>query len=197
MYPRNAVSPERLAIGAVVQISDGAVQTAGIVITYCAQGGAEGAATNAADVGASGVVYYTPTQAEANVTSFVLTAGKTGCIPVSITVVTSASEVPGFAGVDWLKLINPTAANNLSASSIGTATDLGATGIASLLNTAVDGTLTLAQVLRILSAVDGGQVSGFPAGPILLKNAAGTKTRVSATVDGAGNRTAITNPDVT
>jgi len=122
MYPRNAVSPERLAIGPVVQISDGAVQTAGIVITYRAQGGAEGVATNAADVGASGTVYYTPTQAEANVTSFVLTAGKTGCIPVAITVVTSASAVPGNAGLDWSKLINPTTANALSATSIASVT---------------------------------------------------------------------------
>jgi hypothetical protein len=38
---------------------------------------------------------YTPTQAETNYTSFVLIAKKTGCIPASVTVVTSESTVSG------------------------------------------------------------------------------------------------------
>jgi hypothetical protein len=40
-------------------------------------------------------VYYTPTQAETNYTSFILIAKKTGCIPVSVTVVTSATTTSG------------------------------------------------------------------------------------------------------
>jgi len=42
-----------------------------------------------------GIVIYTPTQAETNYTSFVLIAKKTGCIPASVTVVTSESTVSG------------------------------------------------------------------------------------------------------
>ena len=42
-----------------------------------------------------GVVLYTPTQAETNYTSFLLIAKKTGCIPASITVVTTASATNG------------------------------------------------------------------------------------------------------
>lgn len=80
---------------------------------------------------------------------------------------------------------------------VATAVDIGAPAVATMLGTAVDGVLTMAQVLRISSAGNGGQVSGFPGGPILLKNNSGTKTRVSATVDGSGNRTAISNPDLT
>jgi hypothetical protein len=40
-------------------------------------------------------VVYTPTQAETNYTSFVLIAKKTGCIPASVTVVTSESTLSG------------------------------------------------------------------------------------------------------
>jgi len=452
MYPRNNASPERIAIGAVIDIATGAVQTSGVAITYRAQGGAEAVGANAAVFGASGIVYYTPSQAESNVTSFVLIASKASCIPVSQTIITSASDVPGYAGLDWSKLINPTTVQGLSATSIGTvatatnlvniggvaqtgrdigfnvnsnyqnasvwfdtggtagttnylhgtslnpnssiancrtianslnlkrftmlngsnvtldqgyfefsffgakwtlnlanrlisssyfegatvsglssgsnmrfdncsmgdctlgtctitnsaltgtltlsaagvyvfgacingtasnadsvvdfgagnqylgmrdwaggvllknmaptdvvaitgwgrvtvdatctggsvriagnfelinsgtgvtiqdtsrwnedqdvatAVNVGAPAVSTMLATPVDGTLTWAQVQRIASAGNGGQVSGFPAGPILLKNSAGTKTRVSATVDGAGNRTGITNPDLT
>lgn len=96
MYPRNAASPERIAIGAVVQISDGAVQGSGVTVTVRGQGGAEGAGGGTTAYGATGViVYYTPLQAETDFTSFVVIASKTGCIPVSQTIITSASSVPG------------------------------------------------------------------------------------------------------
>ena len=94
MYPKNAASPERIAVGAVVQISDGAVQTSGVSITVVPQGGttAAGGGTTSYE---QGVVFYVPTQAETNYTSFIVTAYKTGCIPVSATVVTSASATAG------------------------------------------------------------------------------------------------------
>jgi hypothetical protein len=47
-----------------------------------------------------GIVLYTPTQAETNYTSFVLIAKKTSCIPVALTVVTTASAVSGRVYVD-------------------------------------------------------------------------------------------------
>lgn len=96
MYPRNAASPERLAIGAVVQISDGAVQTSGVTITVRGQGGAEGTGGGTTAYGASGVVYYTPLQAETDFTSFVVIASKTGCVPIAQTVVTTATATPGY-----------------------------------------------------------------------------------------------------
>lgn len=95
MYPRNAASPERIAIGAVVQISDGAVQTSGVTVTVTPQGGAEGASGGTVAYSARGIVWYTPTQAETNYTSVIFEAGKAGCIPVSQTVVTTASATPG------------------------------------------------------------------------------------------------------
>ena len=95
MYPRNAASPERIAVGAVVQISDGAVQTSGVAITVRGQGGAEGASGGTIVYGASGIVYYTPTQAETNFTSFVVIASKAGCLPVAQTIITTASITAG------------------------------------------------------------------------------------------------------
>lgn len=95
MYPRNAASPERIAIGSVVQISDGAVQTSGVTITVRGQGGAEATGGGTTVFGASGIVYYTPIQAETDFTSFVVIASKTGCVPISQTIVTTASSVAG------------------------------------------------------------------------------------------------------
>lgn len=119
MYPRNAASPERIAVGAVVQISDGAVQTTGVSIAVRPQGGASaaGLGTTAYD---HGIVEYTPTQAETNYSSFVVIAYKTGCIPVSQTIVTSASATAGYAGVDWGKVTNPTTTVGLSGTTIST-----------------------------------------------------------------------------
>lgn len=95
MYPRNAASPEPIAIGAVVQISDGVVQTSGCTVRIKPIGVAEGDGAGTTAYSTDGIVLYTPTQGETNYTSFVLIAKKTGCIPVSITVVTSASSTPG------------------------------------------------------------------------------------------------------
>jgi hypothetical protein len=95
MYPRNAASPERISIGAVVQISDGAVQTAGVTVRVLPFGGTEADGVGTVAYSTDGVVVYTPTQAETNYTSFVLIAKKTGCIPASVTVVTSESTVSG------------------------------------------------------------------------------------------------------
>jgi hypothetical protein len=96
MYPKNAASPPRIAIGAVVQISDGAVQSSGVSVAVCPEGGSETASGGTVSYGgSSNIVYYVPTQAETNYTAVVFTAYKTGCIPVSQTVVTTSSATPG------------------------------------------------------------------------------------------------------
>jgi hypothetical protein len=76
MYPRNAASPQRIAIGAVVQISDGAVQTSGVTVRVLPFGGSE-------SDGGGTTAYSTD-----------------GCIPASVTVVTSESAVSGRVYVD-------------------------------------------------------------------------------------------------
>jgi hypothetical protein len=98
MYPRNAASPPRLAIGAVVQISDGVVQTSGVSIKVRPEGGtaSAGGGTTAYE---EGIVLYTPTQAETNYTAFAVIAYKTGCVPVSLAVVTTANATPGTVNV--------------------------------------------------------------------------------------------------
>ena len=124
MYPRNAGSPERISIGAVVQISDGVVQTAGVSVRVLPFGGSEADGVGTVAYSTDGVVLYTPTQAETNYTSFVLIAKKTGCIPADKTVVTSASATAGHAGTDQSKIANATSAVNLSGTTIKTATDI-------------------------------------------------------------------------
>lgn len=122
MYPRNAASPERIAVGAVVQISDGAVQTSGVSIKVKPQGttASAGGGTTSYE---EGIVAYVPTQAETDYTSFQVIAYKTGCIPVAVTVVTSASATAGYAGTDQSKIANPTSTVNLSGTTVGTITN--------------------------------------------------------------------------
>ena len=95
MYPRNAASPERIAIGPVVLIADGTVQTSGVTVRVIPFGGAEADGAGTTAYSTDGVVLYTPTQAETNYTSFVLIAKKSACIPANVTVVTSESTVTG------------------------------------------------------------------------------------------------------
>jgi hypothetical protein len=98
MYPKNAASPPSIAIGAVVQISDGAVQTSGVTVYHRTSGTTENSGGGTTSVGATtGTIYYTPTQAETNYESFELVAFKSGCIPACVTVVTTASATAGYA----------------------------------------------------------------------------------------------------
>ena len=95
MYPKNAASPPRIYVGAIVQISDGAVQTSGVAITVTPEGGSETAGGGTIAYSTKGGVWYTPTQAETNYSAFVVEASKTGCIPAGITVVTTLSATAG------------------------------------------------------------------------------------------------------
>ncbi len=123
MYPRNAASPERIAVGAVVQISDGAVQTSGVSIKVKPQG-ASASAGGGTTTYEEGIVGYVPTQAETDYTSFQVIAYKSGCIPAAVTIVTSASATAGYAGTDQGKIANPSSTVNLSGTTVKTATDV-------------------------------------------------------------------------
>lgn len=153
MYPRNAASPERIAIGPVLLIADGTVQTAGVTVRIIPFGGSEADGLGTTAYSTDGVVLYTPTQAETNYTSFVLIAKKSACIPANVTVVTSARSVSGEvqvggyasgqvplqpttagrtldvsaggeAGIDLANIGSPTTTVNLSGVTIKTATDV-------------------------------------------------------------------------
>ena len=123
MYPKNAASPEQVSIGAVVQISDGAVQTSGCTVRIKPNGVAEGDGAGTTAYSTDGIVLYTPTQAETNYTSFILIAKKTGCIPVSITVVTTSSATPGtvlLAPVTHTSAVIPTVTTTTTATNVTT-----------------------------------------------------------------------------
>lgn len=123
MYPRNAASPPRISVGPVVQISDGAVQTSGVSVVVQPEGGSESAGGGTvAYSAASGCVLYTPTQAETNYTAFIVTAYKTGCIPASVTVVTTAVSTAGKVDVAAVNGSTSNATNLASACSNYSAT---------------------------------------------------------------------------
>jgi hypothetical protein len=121
MYPRNAASPDRIYVGSVLQISDGAVQTSGVAVTVTPFGGSETAAGGTVAYSTKGGIWYTPTQAETNYTSFVVEASKTGCIPAGVTVVTSASATAGtvlLAPVTHTSAVIPTVTTTATATNL-------------------------------------------------------------------------------
>jgi hypothetical protein len=104
----------------VVQISDGAVQTAGVAVKVIPHGGSEASGAGTVAYSADGAVLYTPTQGETDYVAVVFVASKTGCIPATVTVVTSASATAGYAGVDWSKITEATTAVALTGTTINT-----------------------------------------------------------------------------
>jgi hypothetical protein len=125
MYPRNAASPPTIDLGQILQLSDGAVQTSGASVRVKIGTGAWSAGAGSLDCDAtSGIWTYAPTQAETNDAFFVVGVYKTGCSALSKTVITSASDTAGYAGLDWSKLRAPTTTVGLSGTTIKTATDI-------------------------------------------------------------------------
>ncbi len=168
MYPRNNATPPRLAIGQVVQISDGAVQSSGVTITVRVEGGSEATGGGTTAYGADGTVYYTPTQAETNYTAFVVIANKASCFSASITVVTTATAVSGTVDVGAVSG-DATAADNLELdydgtgyakanSTIGTATDVTngvtASTVTDKTGYSISGTKTTLDALNDISTSD-------------------------------------------
>ena len=110
MYARNNASPRPITIGAVVQISDGAVQTTGVSVKVRKDAGAwgAGAGTLAAE---EGIWSYTPTQGETDCDALQIIIYKTSCIPNSMEVVfTDAAEFGQvvLAGVTHTGAVVPT-----------------------------------------------------------------------------------------
>lgn len=158
-YPRNAASPPTVTLGAIVQISDGAVQTSGASVRVKTGTGAWGAGsgTLACD-STSGIWTYLPTQGETDDTHFSVAAYKTSCVPVGVTVVTSASATAGYAGLDWSKVANPTTTLGLSGTTVKAVTDAPAdsAGVTTLL-TRIPSTLFagITYLARWLGAIAG------------------------------------------
>jgi len=161
VYPRNAASPPRLSIGPVVQISDGAVQTAGVSVKVIPQGGTESAGAGTVAYSADGAVLYTPTQGETDYVAVVFVASKTGCIPASVTVVTTASATAGYAGVDWGKVTSATSTVNLSGTTISTSQAVASVSGAVGSVTGAVGSVT-ARVTANVDQWNGVTVTGMP-----------------------------------
>ena len=76
--------------------------------------------------------------------------------------------------------------------SLNTGVPLSAAAIDAILDDAVEGSLTLRQILRILLAGVAGESTGGGGSTINFRDVADTKNRISATVDANRNRTAVT-----
>lgn len=74
----------------------------------------------------------------------------------------------------------------------GDAMALTGAAVSAILDSNVEGTMTLRQALRVVLAVLAGKASGAPTGPLVYRDVFDTKNRVSGAVDTDGNRTSVT-----
>jgi len=96
MYPCNAAVPPEIAVGAIHLIADGSLVTTAVLARVRVGTGAWGAPANTPTCdAASGIWSYIPSQTEANAVSFQVALYKTACTSACVTVVTTASAVPG------------------------------------------------------------------------------------------------------
>lgn len=106
----------------------------------------------------------------------------------------------GEAGIDWANVGSPTTAVNLSGTTLGalSTTERDALAAAYLdLANAIETGLTPRGAMRLVAAALAGKLSGALTPTVTIRNAVqDSKARITATVDGDGNRTAITT-DVT
>jgi len=80
------------------------VQTSGVAVKVIPFGSTEASGTGTVAYSADGVVLYTPVQGETNYTSFVLIASKSGCIPATQTIVTTAESIAGTVSANVTKV---------------------------------------------------------------------------------------------
>lgn len=192
MYPRNAASPERIAIGPVVQISDGAVQTSGCTVRLLESGGTEGDGGGTTAYSTDGVVLYTPLQAETDQASFVLIAKKTGCIPACVTVVTSASATAGkvvLSGETHTSAVIPTV-TTLTGHTAQTGDAFARLGVPALASVSADVAAVKAETASIL--VDTAEIGTAGAGLTVLATAVNLAT-VDTVVDAIKVKTDLLN----
>lgn len=88
------------------------------------------------------------------------------------------------------------AASAIGASEIATdaigADELAAGGIDEMMDEVFEGAYTFRQMMRIVFSGLAGKASGGGTGTLVFRDAADAKARITATVDGSGNRTTIT-----
>ncbi len=103
----------------------------------------------------------------------------------------------GEAGIDWANVGSPTTVVGLTNTTVGTTTvvttktgySLAAAGLDSVV---VEVGLNARQALSINAAANGGKISGAATTEVVILGAGVATTRITATVDSSGNRSAVT-----
>lgn len=124
MYPRNAASPPEISVGSLVSTTDGSLATTGASVRVKSGGTwAAGAGQLNCDA-TSGIWSYVPTQGETNASHFIVAVYRSGHVSIERTVVTTVSDVAGYAGLDWSQVRAASTTVTLSGTTIKTATDI-------------------------------------------------------------------------
>jgi hypothetical protein len=201
----NAIDAGAIASNAITsaKIATGAITTA----TFAA--GAINAAAIAADAitdakVASDVTIASVTGAVGSVTGNVggNVAGSVGSVTGAVGSVTGAvGSVTGNVGGNVTGSVGSVVGNvggNVTGSvgSVTTVSDktgysLSTAGVDAVLDDVVEGSLTLRHFIRLMGAALLGELSGAATTTIVVRDASDTKTRITATVDADGNRSAM------
>jgi hypothetical protein len=124
VYPRNAASPPEISVGSLVSTTDGSLATTGASVRVKSGGSwAAGAGTLSCDA-TSGIWSYVPTQGETNASHFIVAVYRSGHVSIERTVVTTVSDVAGYAGLDWSQVRAASTTVTLSGTTVKTATDI-------------------------------------------------------------------------
>ena len=124
MYPRNAAGPPEISVGSLVSTTDGSLATTGASVRVKSGGTwAAGAGQLNCDT-ASGIWSYVPTQGETNASHFIVAVYRSGHVSIERTVVTTVSDVAGYAGLDWSQVRAASTTVTLSGTTVKTATDI-------------------------------------------------------------------------
>jgi hypothetical protein len=100
------------------------------------------------------------------------------------------------ATIPTVTTVTGLAAGSITAAAIATgaidADALDADAVDEILDEVIEGSITLRQAVRVLLAAAAGKLAGAGTTGITIRDQADTKNRISATVDAAGNRSAVT-----
>ena len=153
--------------------------TGAVMVYVTGDGGTMAAAAGAASATHEGFGFHTyaPTQGETNYSHVAFTFATTNASPHTVQVYTSFPQTgDAYVGV------------TAHATAI---TSLVSTVAPAVWATPVETGVSAIQTMRLINAAHAGKASGMDTGTVVIRDINDSKTRISATTDASGNRTAV------
>ena len=172
------------AIGAT-----GLAFTGAVMVYVTGDGGTMAAAAGAASATHEGFGFHTyaPTQAETNYSHVAFTFATTNASPHTVQVYTNFPQT----GDAYVGITAHATAITTSVAALPTAATNATAAAHAIWATALDGSVTAVQTMRLVNAAHAGKTTGMDTGTIVVRDINDSKNRISATADASGNRSAV------